>query len=86
VSLAEAQQKALEPIWESKTETASRLRGRIESGLGHHQRLPYRREPCPMERPSGKNAGDDQQDKPDEAPSIADVTRSAAMTKSLPSY
>jgi len=42
VSLAEAQQKALEPIWESKTETASRLRGRIESGLGWATTSGYR--------------------------------------------
>ena len=34
--------RAVEPIWLEKTETASRLRGRIESaaGLGHGAGLP----------------------------------------------
>ncbi len=37
--------RALEPIWQTKTETASRLRGRIESSsrLGNGSRFPTRR-------------------------------------------
>jgi integrase-like protein/Arm domain-containing DNA-binding protein len=41
--------KAIEPIWATKTETASRLRGRIENILdwGDNARLPNRRQPGP---------------------------------------
>ena len=45
--------KAIEPIWATKPEMASRVRGRIEinSGLGQGARLPRRRKPCPVAWP-----------------------------------
>jgi hypothetical protein len=50
--------KVLEPIWKTKTETASRLRGRMKVGLvlGDDPRLPHRRESGAMERPLAKPA------------------------------
>ena len=43
--------KVLEPIWPTKTETASRVRGRIESRprLGHGAQLPDGRQPRALE-------------------------------------
>jgi integrase len=48
--------KCLVPIWESKTETASRVRGRIESVLGWATTSGYRtgENPCPLERITSK--------------------------------
>ncbi len=66
--------KCLAPVWESKTETASRARAhRVRAGLGHHQRLPHRRESCPLERPPRKLAGHHQQVEPDAEPSVTTV-------------
>jgi hypothetical protein len=45
----------LEPIWKEKTETASRLRGRIETVLDSAKARGYRREPGALARASGAN-------------------------------
>ena len=44
----------LKPIWTTKPETASRVRGSDRKGSGRRkgQGLPGRREPCPLARPS----------------------------------
>ena len=46
--------KAVEPLWQTKTETASRVRGRIEVGsrLGDGAGIPAGREPGAVARPS----------------------------------
>ena len=46
--------RALTPLWTTRTETAKRLRGRIERGeieLGQGARLAGRRKSSPLERP-----------------------------------
>jgi hypothetical protein len=66
--------KAIEPIWTVKPETASRVRGRIESILDWATaRLPRGREPGPLARPSGKPAAGARQGAPGRA------SRSAAL-------
>ena len=49
--------KILEPIWKAKPETASRVRGRIETDPRCRQgaRIPRRRKPCPLARPYRAN-------------------------------
>jgi len=44
--------KVLQPIWLEKSETASRVRGRIESVLGNRERLSQGRKSCQMAGPS----------------------------------
>ena len=62
--------KVLQPIWLSKTETASRVRQRVEfnSRLGHGQRLSFRRKPGAMAGPSGKSPPTGQQGSEGETP------------------
>ncbi len=50
--------KAAAPLWTAKPETAGRVRGRMEGGtcLGDGARIPARRKPCPVARPSRQAA------------------------------
>jgi hypothetical protein len=55
--------KALEPIWQTKSETASRLRGRIESVLDWATVRGYRKgETCTLAKPSRQAATDPRED------------------------
>jgi len=62
----------LQAIWSTKTETATRVRGRIESilGLGRASRVSRRQEPGELGRQSGTRAPlPDQAQKAEKAPS-----------------
>ena len=61
--------QVLEPIWQTKTETASRVRGRIEAVLdwATARELSPGRKPGPLERPSRKPVAQAQQGAPGRA-------------------
>ena len=62
--------KCIEPIWADKTETANRVRGRIEfsTRLGDRARLPHRRQPGTLERSSRRSPAVPGEDSKDRAP------------------
>ncbi len=68
--------KVLEPIWTSRTVTAKRLRGRIESVLDWAKVRGYRerREPGALARTSRQAAGEAKQGAEGQAPSGAAVS------------